>query len=86
MLQLAVVLLSITGLVSLGCWIMTIIKAFQNNDTTAGIFSICPLVGFILGWINASKWNHGTIMLVWTVCIVISIVIQVAFPGAVPGR
>ena len=74
----------VAGLVSLVCWILTVVKAFQSGKTSNGILSICPLVGFILGWINVKDWNHQPVMLAWTVAILLNIVAQVLAGGAVP--
>ncbi len=76
---------AVCGLVSLGCWIFTIVRAFQSGDTVAGIVSICPLGAFILGWINAGKWNHMGVMAVWSICIVINIVLNVLVQGMQQG-
>lgn len=60
------------------CWIMTIIKAFQKEEgPLMGILSICGCIGFILGWVNADKWEHKQIMLVWTGCLAVGIIIYV---------
>ena len=75
----------IVGLVSLVCWIWTIVRAFQEGETASGILSICPLVGFIIGRINSGSWNHTKVMIVWSICIVINILLNVALAGVLGG-
>lgn len=71
----------ICSLISLGCWIYTIVRAFQSGDTVAGIVSICPLGAFILGWINVSKWDHSAVMTIWTIVFVINVILNVVAAG-----
>lgn len=75
---------AIVGLVSLACFIMVIIKMFQNNDTGLAIASIVlifcgigGLIAFIMGWVNSAKYGVKNIMLAWTGCIVAMIVLQI---------
>ena len=72
----------VAGLVSLVCWILTVVKAFQSGTTSNGVLSICPLVGFILGWINVKEWNHQPVMLAWTVATILNLVVQYMGGGA----
>lgn len=65
------------GLVSLACWIYTIVVAFQKGSVVLGIVSICPLVGFILGWVKNGEWGHQKVMIVWSICIVINLILNV---------
>ena len=66
------------GIGSLVCFIMVVIKLFQNPETkTMGIVSlvtICcgigALIAFIVGWMNADKLGIKNVMLVWTGCFV----------------
>lgn len=75
----------IAGLGSLICFILTLIKMFQNDETTMGIVCIvtlllCGLGGlitFIVGWINASKWQNQQVMAIWTCCFVANIVLTI---------
>ena len=72
----------LAGIVCLICWIMVLIKMFPAEGTLKGILAIiCGLYAFIWGWINASKFNLRNIMLIWTIAIVVSIVMNVmGFP------
>lgn len=77
------ILAIITGLASLACWIMTLIKMFQNENIGLAILGIlCPLWAFIWGWMNAKKHNHQKIMLIWSICWVLGIIFNVAAGGA----
>lgn len=63
---------------SLACWIMTIVKAFQKEESPLiGILSICGCIGFIMGWVNVEKWDHKNIMVIWSACIVLGIILNV---------
>ncbi|XAL98245.1 hypothetical protein OT109_11610 [Phycisphaeraceae bacterium D3-23] len=72
-------LLSIpVSLVSLACWIYTIVVAFKKEEGPLfGILCICPLVGLILGWVKHAEWDHTKVMMVWTACVVINIILNV---------
>jgi hypothetical protein len=70
------------SIVSLVCWIMVLIKMFPAEGALKGILAIiCGLYAFIWGWMNATRFNLKTIMLVWTVAILISVIANVAFGG-----
>ena len=73
-------------LLSLGClvcWIIVLIKQFQDAGAVHGIIGIvtCGIWTFIWGWMNATRLNIKTIMLAWTVLIIASIIIRVVFLG-----
>ena len=71
------ILIGAAGLGSLVCWIMVLIKMFQNEKPLIGILAIlCNLWAFIWGWMNATKLNLKKIMLIWTGCIVLAFVGQ----------
>ena len=65
------------GIGSLVCFILVLIKMFQNNETTMGIVCIVTifcglggLIAFVVGWINAGKWQIQQIMIAWTGCFI----------------
>lgn len=66
---------------SLACWIMEIVAAFQKGKgPLMGILSIVPclgLGGFIIGWIHAGKWGISKLMIIWTIVIIASIIVNV---------
>jgi hypothetical protein len=78
------ILLAIVGLVNLGCFIFVLIKMFPAEGALKGILGIiCSLYAFIWGWQHASEYeNMRNVMIVWTVCIVLGIVLQGAGAAA----
>ena len=72
-------------LLSLGCivcFIIVLIKLFQNEGALKGILGlICGLYTFIWGWMNATKLNIKNIMLIWTILLIISIIVNVMTGG-----
>jgi hypothetical protein len=75
------------GLASLICFIIVLIKLFQNEGALKGILGlICGLYTFIWGWMNATRLNLRNIMMIWTLLIIIQIVLNFAFGVAmIPG-
>ena len=77
------------GLASFVCFILVLIKQFQNAGPVHGIIGIitCGIWTFIWGWMNATKLNIKNIMLAWTLLIIVSIIINVMFGAfyALPG-
>ena len=75
------------GLGSLICFIIVLIKLFQNEGALKGILGlICGLYTFIWGWMNATRLNLRNIMMIWTLLIIIQIVLNFAFGVAmIPG-
>lgn len=58
------------------CFIIVLIKLFQENGVLHGILGlICSLYTFIWGWINAGRLNIRNIMMIWTVLILIGMVL-----------
>ena len=71
-------------LISLGClicWIIVLIKQFQDAGVVHGIIGIitCGIWTFIWGWMNASRLGIRNIMMIWTVLIIASLVLRFAF-------
>jgi hypothetical protein len=84
----------LSWLASLGCvvcWVMVLIKMFPAEGPLKGILGIiCGLYAFIWGWMNSTKQNLKTIMLIWTVAILVSVLAggmgaYSAFSGATSG-
>ena len=68
----------VAGIGNLICFIIVLIKLFQQKGALHGILGlICGLYTFIWGWINAARLNIKNIMLIWTVTILLSIVANV---------
>jgi len=71
-------LASLIGLGSLVCWVMVLIKQFQQGSAVHGIIGIvtCGLWTLIWGWMNAGKLNIKNLMLIWTALIVVGMIVQ----------
>lgn len=69
------------GLGCLICWVIVLIKQFQDAGVVHGIIGIitCGIWTFIWGWMNATRLNIKTIMMVWTLLIIVSLVLRFAF-------
>jgi hypothetical protein len=62
------ILYMVCALGSLICFIIVLVKMFQNAGVLQGILGlICGLWCFIWGWMNAGKLGIKNIMLIWTV-------------------
>ncbi|MDQ5843758.1 MAG: hypothetical protein M3539_00490 [Acidobacteriota bacterium] len=75
------ILAMLIGLASFICFIIVLIKQFQNGGVVHGIIGIitCGIWTFIWGWMNASNLNIRNIMMAWTVLILLGLVINFAF-------
>jgi hypothetical protein len=68
----------ILGLANLDCFIMVLVKLFQDKGVLHGILGlICSLYTFIWGWMNVDKNKNRDVMLGWTACIVLGLVLNV---------
>ncbi|MBL8848998.1 MAG: hypothetical protein JNG89_04915 [Planctomycetaceae bacterium] len=77
----------VAGIGSLVCWVMVLIKLFTNGQVAAGVISIfCGIVAFVMGWMNADKWNIKNVMIIWTICILVGIVAQVGIGLSAAGQ
>ena len=88
------ILSSAAGIGSLICFILVLVKMFQNGQTVLGIVCIVccgigGLIAFVYGWIKSGEWGIQKVMLIWTVCIILQIIGGVMSPAAfsqIPGR
>ena len=69
----------VCGIGSLVCFILVLIKMFQNEQVALGIVCIVfcgvgAVIAFIMGWVNASKWNIQNVMWAWTGCAVVGFI------------
>lgn len=73
----------ITGLGCLICFIIVLIKQFQNAGAVHGIIGIitCGIWTLIWGWMNAGKLNIKNIMMIWTLLIIVSMVLNIMGGG-----
>ena len=71
---------------SLVCWIMVLIKLFQQKGVLHGILGIiCGLYPFIWGWIEANRLGIKNVMIAWTALIVVGIALNVMLmPSVTP--
>src|SRR4051794_38064392 len=72
----------LAGLVGLVCFILILIKMFQNGQTVLGIIcavgllcGIGYLIAFVYGWMKSGDWKVQPVMLAWTVAIIVQIAI-----------
>ena len=75
------ILLLLVELGVLVCFVIVLIKQFQNAGAVHGIIGIitCTIWTFIWGWMNATKLNIRNVMLAWTGLILLCIVFQFVF-------
>ena len=68
----------IAGLGSLICFIIILIKQFQDGGVLHGIIGIitCGIWTFIWGWINSGRLNIRNIMLIWTLLWIVAIILN----------
>jgi len=80
------ILYFLVSLVTLVLAIMVLIKLFQKEGALKGILGIiCMLYTFIWGWMKAKELNITNIMLGWTACIIVLVVLQLVLGvSAVP--
>ncbi len=69
------------------CYIVVLIKLFQNEGLVKGILGIiCGLFTFIWGWMNADRYGIKNIMMIWTLLLLIAIIMNFALGvSIVPG-
>jgi hypothetical protein len=80
------ILAAVVGIVSLVCFILVLVEMFRREQTGLAIACIvlvlCTgigfLIAFIYGWIKAGEWNLKKVMVGWTVCWVVQLVIGAA--------
>jgi hypothetical protein len=80
---------AVAGLGSLVCYVLVLIKMFQNGQTGLGIACIVlllccglgGLIAFVYGWIKAGEWGITNIMMIWTVFVVLNIASGIMNPG-----
>lgn len=68
----------VVGIASLVFWIWTLVVFFKRSQILIGILGIiCPIVAFVMGWVKADEYNHKQIMIYWSVCLVLGIILNV---------
>jgi len=73
----------VAGLGCLVCFIIVLIKQFQDGGALHGIIGIvtCGIWTFIWGWMNGSRLNIKNIMMIWTLLIVVSMALNILGGG-----
>jgi len=63
----------VTWFGTLACFILVLVKQFESGGVFNGLIGIltCGIWTFIWGWINAKEENIISLMLLWTLFIVI---------------
>jgi hypothetical protein len=71
------VLLFAIGIVSLVCWILTLIKIFKDNVGLGVLGVVCALFAFIYGWVKTEQYQNKKVMIIWTIAILFSLLLNV---------
>ena len=74
------------GLVQLVCLVLVIVEMFKRGETALGIvcavLTLCTgiggLIAFVYGWIKSTEWGLRKVMLAWTACLVLQLVLALA--------
>jgi hypothetical protein len=73
------ILAYLVGIGALICFVLVLIKLFKKEGVGLGILGIiCALYTFIWGWINHKKQKITSIMLIWTVLTIVSLILNYA--------
>jgi hypothetical protein len=80
MLSILALVLSICSFI---CFILVLIKQFQDGGALHGIIGIitCGLWTLIWGWMNAGRLNIKNLMMIWTLLLVVCIILNVMSGG-----
>lgn len=80
------ILATLVGLGSLVCFVIVVIKLFQQKGALHGILGIlCGLYTFIWGWMESGRLGIKNLMLIWTALIIAGIVLNVLFAPSAPA-
>lgn len=72
-------LAGLIGLANLVCFIIVLIKLFGDEGAGKGILGlICGIYTFYWGWQNADRHNLRTVMTIWTIGVVLSLMANFA--------
>jgi len=75
MYAIGIALATLGGIGSLACFVMVLIKMFQNEKPLIGVLGIlCWLWAFIWGWMKSGPLGLKNIMLGWTACVIILLI------------
>lgn len=77
----------VVGIGCLICFIMVLVKLFQEEGALKGVLGlICGLYTYVWGWMNASRLGINTIMMIWTVLAIVSLILRFALGGLEVAR
>jgi len=81
------ILAMLVGIGCLICFVIVLIKLFQNEGALKGILGIiCGLYTLVWGWMNADRLGIKNIMMIWTLLLIIQLVLNFVFGVAmIPG-
>jgi hypothetical protein len=70
--------LMLVALANVICFVLVLVKQFQNAGAIHGIVGIvtCGIWTFIWGWIKSGRFDFRMLMLVWTTLIIVQVVIM----------
>jgi hypothetical protein len=73
---------------SLVCFVLVVVQMFKHDQTGLGVACILlifcgigGLIAFIYGWIKNKEWGLQKIMLIWTACIVVGLLVNIVLVG-----
>ena len=71
------ILALVCSIASFVCFIIVLIKQFQQGGALHGIIGIitCGIWTFIWGWMNGGRLNIKNIMMIWSLLILINIIL-----------
>jgi hypothetical protein len=83
---------AVVGIGSLVCFILVLIQMFQHGQTGLGIACIVlifcvgigALIAFVYGWMKATEWNIKNVMMAWTGCWIVGVLLGVANLSMLP--
>jgi hypothetical protein len=69
------ILYTLLVVANIACLVMVLLKLFPAEGPLKGILGIiCGLYTYIWGWMNSSRFNLKTIMLIWTAVIILQMI------------
>lgn len=74
----------LSGFVAFVCYVIVVVKIFQNGKTGVGIaailtlccFGIGYIIALVVGWQNADRWSIRQLMLVYSISLGLGILLS----------
>jgi hypothetical protein len=63
----------VTGAFALICWLIVLVTEIRHRDLLGSLLSLFPAAAFVVGWVDARKYNLLTTMVAWTGTFVIGV-------------